>query len=57
MKADRRAQLVDKGLRLAWESCESHFYWMHHKSREGKAWHKKAVKDYIEMMMIYRELL
>lgn len=57
MKADDRAKLVSKGMRLAYDSLQSHLPWTYLKSAEGKAWHKKCVKDYVEMMMIYRELL
>ena len=49
MKKDR-AKIVEKIIRLAWNSLESHLYWTHAKSSEGKQFHKKAIREYLEII-------
>lgn len=46
MNSDQRAKLVEKQLRSIWDSLQSHLYFTYNKSKEGKIFHKKCVKDY-----------
>jgi hypothetical protein len=46
----QRAKNVEKIIRLAWSSLESHLYWTHSKSSEGKSFHKQAIREYIEII-------
>ncbi len=46
----QRAIKVERIIRLAWSSLESHLYWTHSKSSEGKNFHKQAIREYIEII-------
>lgn len=54
--ADQRAKKIDRALKLAWDSLQSHLNWTHHISSEGKIFHKKCVKQYAELMKLLSEL-
>jgi hypothetical protein len=45
-----RAKYVEKIIRLAWSSLESHLEYTHKKTSEKEKFHKDCVKDYIEIM-------
>lgn len=49
MKIDR-AKVVEKIIRQAYKSLESHLYWSHAKSTEGKRFHKQAIKEYLSII-------
>jgi len=56
---NRRAKDIEKGLRLAWSSLESHLYYTHSGKtprNENKAFHKKCVKEYSEIIRILTSL-
>lgn len=46
----QRAIKVERIIRLAWSSLESHLYWTHSKSSEGRNFHKQAIREYIEII-------
>ena len=48
---------IERAIRLTWESLQSHLYWTHSKSSEGKQFHKKAIREYAEIISILSELL
>jgi hypothetical protein len=48
---------IERALRLTWDSLQSHLEYTYKKSWEGKQFHKKAVKDYSEIISILSELL
>jgi len=53
---DKRAKIVDEGIRLTWSSLESHLEWTHRKSSEGKRWHQKCVEDYVRTLQLFIKL-
>ena len=50
MKKKDRAKIVEKIIRQAYKSLESHLYWSHAKSSEGKKFHRTAIKEYLDIM-------
>lgn len=50
MKKADRAKNVEKIIRQAWVSLESHLYWTHTKSSEGTQFHKKAIREYVDII-------
>lgn len=50
MRDKERAQAVEKIMRLAWDSLQSHLKYTHEQDKDGKAFHKKCVKEYLEIM-------
>ena len=55
-KADRRAKLLDKSIRLVWDSLQSHLLYTHTKSSEGRRFHKKCVREYSQLLKYLSEL-
>lgn len=53
---NKRAAKIDKAIRLAWESLESHLHWTHNKSSEGIKFHRKCINEYAEIIKILSEL-
>ena len=47
---NQRAKSVEKIIRLAYSSLESHLNWTHAKTSEGIAFHKQAVKEYVSII-------
>lgn len=45
-----RAKNVEKIIRQAWISLETHLHWTYAKSSEGKKFHRQAVKEYLEII-------
>lgn len=45
-----RAKHVEKIIRQAWISLESHLYWTYTKSSEGTKFHKQAIKEYVDII-------
>jgi len=52
----RRAKLVKKIIRLAYDSLDSHLDYTHIKTSEGSDFHKNAIRDYIEIIKTATEL-
>lgn len=56
-RVDTRAKKIDRAIKLAYGSLESHLYWTHHVSKTlDKTWEKKYVKEYAELIKILSEL-
>lgn len=51
-----RAKKIDRLMRLTWSSLETHLKYTHVSSSEGKAFHRRCVKDYAETMKLISEL-
>jgi len=51
-----RAKYVEKIIRLAWSSLESHLEYTYKKTSEGEEFHKQCVKEYIEIIKNASEL-
>lgn len=56
-KKDKEAKIIERNLRLAWSSLESHLWATHNKSAEGKRFHKQCVKEYAETIYNLSKLL
>jgi len=56
MKKKLRAKDVEKAMRLAWGSLESHFYGTYSDTFEGKLFHKKCVREYVEQLKLLSNL-
>lgn len=50
MRKKDRAKSVERIIRQAWSSLESHLRYTHVKSSEGIKFHKQAIKEYIEII-------
>jgi len=57
MAKQNKDKKKERAIRLTWTSLESHLYWTHSKSSEGKQFHKRAIKEYVEIISILSELL
>jgi hypothetical protein len=52
-----RAKEIDRGIRLVWESLESHLEYTHEKHVDGDFnHHRQCIKDYAELMVILSKL-
>ena len=63
MSKSTREQLIERGIRLTWESLESHLLYTHKKltpqeikQGETHKFHKGCVRDYAETLLIFSEL-
>lgn len=45
-----RAKSVEKIIRLAWDSLETHLRYTHLKTTEGEKFHREAIKQYLDIM-------
>jgi len=45
-----RAKSVEKIIRLAWDSLESHLKYTHIKTTEGEKFHRDAIRDYTKII-------
>jgi hypothetical protein len=52
----KRAKEVEQAMRLAWASLESHLRYTHEKCPEGNTFHKKCVKEYVQILKNLSEL-
>lgn len=52
----RRAKKVEKIIRLAYDSLESHLPYTHLKTSEGAKFHKDAIVQYIEIISLAKDL-
>jgi len=50
MNKKDRAKAVEKIIRQAWSSLESHLKFTHIKTSEGTTFHRKCIKEYIEII-------
>lgn len=48
---------IEALIRYTWSSLESHLSYMHKKSWEGKVFHRRCVKMYLEVLRLLGELL
>lgn len=55
MKEDR-AKLIEDGIRLTWESLESHLKYTHTESADGTKFHKDCVREYVQLLGILAKL-
>lgn len=62
-RASERARLIDAGIRLAWNSLESHLPWtdgtLKSKSKDNAVdvrFHKQAVREYAALIVILSQL-
>lgn len=61
-RAEDRARMVEQGIRLAWESLESHLIRTYQDGRESKKrgetvqFHKKCIREYAELIDILSRL-
>lgn len=59
-QAEVRAKDVEKGIRLAWSSLETHLGYTHSRSglirNETHNFHKKCVREYVEIISILTRL-
>ena len=51
-----RGKLIDKAIRLVWDSLQSHLDGAYTKTPEGKKFHKQCIKDYCELLEIISKL-
>ena len=51
-----RARKVERAIRLAYDSLQSHLQWTHKRSKEGTNFHKRCVKEYAEIIKLLSEL-
>lgn len=51
-----RSELLDKIIRMIWESMESHLPFTYEKTAEGEEFHKQCVKDYAELILMLTKL-
>lgn len=56
MNANQRARLIERAIRLAYDSLQSHLRYTYAKSSEGTAFHKKCVREYAEIISILVKL-
>jgi len=56
MNKKDRAKAVEKIIRQAWSSLESHLKFTHTKTSEGYHFHRKCIKEYIEIITEASEL-
>lgn len=56
MSKKERAKLIEQGLRLTWDSLQSHLPYTHSPSKDGELFHKKCVKEYSELISILSKL-
>lgn len=45
-----RAKSVEKIIRLAYDSLETHLHYTHMKTTEGEKFHREAIKQYLDIM-------
>lgn len=52
----RRAKIVKKIIRLAYDSLDSHLDYTHIKTSEGADFHKDAIKQYVDIIKMATDL-
>jgi hypothetical protein len=54
---DKRAQLIEEGIKLAYSSLDSHLLFTHSKAKDGsKKFHKDCIKEYARLITILSQL-
>lgn len=56
MKKKDKKKVIAKLLYGIWDSMETHIYYMNRKSWEGRRWHARCVKRYIDLFALVKEL-
>lgn len=56
MTIEEKAKKIERAIRLAWSSLESHLQWTHKKSSEGEKFHKQCLEEYAELIKILTEI-
>lgn len=58
MKEQERARLIERAIRLTWASAESHLRLVHERRprNESADFHKKAIREYLEILTILSKL-
>lgn len=56
MKKNRKPKQIERGIRLAWSSLDSHLRYTYLKSWEKEAFHKRCVVEYAELIKILASL-
>ena len=56
MKKYNRAKIIERIIRQAWSSLESHLKYTHSHTSEGQQFHKNCVKEYVEIIKNASEL-
>ena len=56
MTKHERAKIIEKIIRQAWSSLESHLKYTHSHTSEGQKFHKDCVKEYVEIIKNASEL-
>lgn len=56
MTTEEKAKKIERAIRLAWSSLESHLQWTHKKSSEGEKFHKQCLSEYAELIKILTEI-
>lgn len=56
MTTEEKAKKIERAIRLAWSSLESHLQWTHKKSSEGEKFHKQCLGEYAELIKILTEI-
>jgi hypothetical protein len=51
-----KKQIIERLIRLTFDSLESHLPYTHQKSAEGRAFHTKCVQEYSEMIYLLSKL-
>jgi hypothetical protein len=56
MKAVEKAKMIERAIKLAYDSLDSHLRYTYVKSSEGQLFHKKCVVEYAEIISILSKL-
>lgn len=48
--ADKKWKHAEAALRLTWDSLESHLPYTHGKHSDGRKFHRKTVREYVQLM-------
>lgn len=51
-----KQKLIERAMILVWDSLQSHLPYTYLKTAEGKRFHRKAIKDYVELLDILDKL-
>jgi hypothetical protein len=56
LSPEEHARVVEQAMRLVWSSLESHFSGSHQKTPEGMLFHRKTIKEYVELLALISRL-
>lgn len=49
-RSDKRWKHIEAALRLTWASLETHLSYTHGKHADGRRFHRKTVREYIDLL-------